>query len=91
MNKSEFTNFLAKSNDCSQSEANRIIDMFTAGVKAALEQQQSVNLVGFGSFSSVRRNARQGRNPKTGEPMKVDAWKSPVFRAGKTLKEAVRG
>lgn len=87
MNKSEFVNFITSQNDCSVSEANKIVSVFTESVEKALKAGESVNLVGFGSFSVVRREARMGRNPKTGEAMPIAAYNQPTFKAGKGLKD----
>jgi DNA-binding protein HU-beta len=61
-----------------------------AGVRDSLKKGKRVNLVGFGTFSVGRRAARNGRNPQTGEPIKIKAAKVPKFKAGKGLKDAVR-
>jgi nucleoid DNA-binding protein len=63
-----------------------MIDVVTAELKAGNE----VNITGFGAFKVSSRAARNGVNPRTGESIKIPAMNSPVFRAGKTLKEAVR-
>ena len=58
-------------------------------IKDALAQGEKVSLVGFGSFSVKKREAREGRNPRTGEPLEIAAKTVPVFKAGKALKDAV--
>ena len=88
MNKSEFVSFIASRCDCTQTEANNIINTFTSSVLEALKSEQSVNLVGFGAFAVVNRPERQGRNPKTGVPMMIRAYNQPTFKAGKGLKDA---
>ncbi len=88
MNKSEFVSFIASRNDCTQTEANNIVNIFTSSVQEALRAGDSVNLVGFGAYSVVKRPARQGRNPKTGAPMMINAYSQPTFKAGKGLKDA---
>jgi DNA-binding protein HU-beta len=88
MNKSEFVSFMASRNDCTQTEANNIINVFISAVQEALKSGESVNLVGFGSYSVTKRPARQGRNPKTGAPMTINAYNQPTFKAGKGLKDA---
>jgi DNA-binding protein HU-beta len=88
MNKSEFVSFIASRNDCTQTEANNIINVFTSSVQEALKSGESVNLVGFGAYAVVKRPSRQGRNPKTGAPMTINAYSQPTFKAGKGLKDA---
>lgn len=88
MNKSEFINFMADTNHCTKAEAERCINMFVDSVTAAAASGQAVNLVGFGAFSVQRREARQGRNPKTGESMHIAAYNQPMFKAGKKLKDS---
>ena len=61
-----------------------------AAIKKALKKGESVTLVGFGTFSVSKRKARKGRNPQTGEAIKIAAKKVPVFKAGKGLKDAVK-
>lgn len=74
------------SQDAVASSLNVMIDVITA----TLKKGGDVNITGFGAFKVSSRKARQGINPKTLKPIKIPAMKSPVFRAGKTLKEAVR-
>jgi len=70
-------------------EAAAAIDAVFDVVKDALAAGDKVSLVGFGSFSVKERAAREGRNPRTGKPLKIAAKKVPVFKAGKALKDAV--
>jgi DNA-binding protein HU-beta len=65
------------------------VDAMISAIKKALAKGDKVSLVGFGSFSVKKRAAREGRNPRTGEPLKIPAKKVPVFKAGKALKESV--
>lgn len=88
MNKAEFVSFIASSNNCSKADAERALNMVVDSFTDAMQKGQSVNLVGFGAFDVQKRNAREGRNPKTGEKMHIAAYKQPVFRAGKKLKDA---
>ena len=70
-------------------EAAEAVDTVIAAVTKALSKGEKVSLVGFGSFSVKKRKARTGRNPQTGEAIKIKAKKVPVFSAGKALKDAV--
>ena len=88
MNKSEFTHYISEKHNCTKVEAEKIIDLFTSSVISSLGEGKEINLVGFGSFAVSRREARQGRNPKTGAAMKIEAYNQPGFRAGKGLKDA---
>ncbi len=88
MNKSEFASFLASRHEFTQTEANKVVTAFVDSVQQALSQGESVNIIGFGSFSVVRREERSGRNPKTGQTMTIEAYNQPTFKAGKSLKEA---
>ena len=78
MNKSDLIDAVAGDADVSKAEAAR-----------ALKKGDTVTLVGFGTFQVRERAARSGRNPKTGETIKIDASKNPAFKAGKALKDAV--
>lgn len=88
MNKAEFVDFIAKQNGYSKADAERALDLITASVTQALSKGDSVNLVGFGAWEVKKRPARDGRNPKTGETMKIAAYNQPVFKSGKKLKTA---
>ena len=65
------------------------VEAFVSTITASLKKGEKVQLVGFGSFEVRKRAARKGRNPQTGEEMKIAASKAPVFKAGKALKDAV--
>ena len=69
-------------------EANAVIDVFIDAVLTALEEDNEISLVGFGRFYKTQTKARTGRNPKTGEPIKIAAYVQPRFTAGIKLKEA---
>ena len=88
MNKSELVSLMSELNDTSKAEAERSLNMAVEGIIGALGKGHDVNLVGFGSFVIRKREARDGRNPKTGEQMRIAAYNQPVFRAGKAMKEA---
>ncbi len=90
MKKQDFIKAVASEASLSQDAVSRVlasmIDITTAELKAGRE----VNITGFGAFKISKRAARNGVNPRTKESIKIPAMNSPVFRAGKTLKEAVR-
>lgn len=88
MNKAEFVTFISEKHNCSKADATRALDLITESITGALGKGKEISLVGFGSFYVQRRAAREGRNPKTGEKMHIQAYKQPAFRAGKKLKEA---
>jgi DNA-binding protein HU-beta len=90
MNKAELIEHMAKQADISKAAAGRALEAFIGGVKSNLKKNKSVSLVGFGSFSVAKRAARTGRNPKTGEAIKIKAAKVPRFRPGKALKDAIK-
>ena len=89
MNKSELIDQISKSADLSKAASGRALDAMIAAVKASLQKGGMVSLVGFGTFYVGKRAARSGRNPRTGEAIKIKAAKVPRFRAGKGLKDAV--
>ena len=80
---------IAESADLSKAAAGRALDAMIACVQASLKDGGMVTLVGFGTFYVGKRAARSGRNPRTGESIKIKAAKVPKFRAGKGLKDAV--
>ena len=89
MNKSELIEAIAKHADISKAAAGRALDATVNSIKSSLKKGEIVTLVGFGSFFVGKRNARQGRNPQTGAPIRIKAAKVPKFRAGKALKDSV--
>ncbi len=89
MNKSDLIDSIAASAGLTKADAGRALDAFTSNIAGALQQGQSVSLVGFGTFSVKHRSARAGRNPRTGEPIQIPASNNPSFKAGKALKDAV--
>ncbi len=89
MNKSELIEAVAQSADLSKASATRAVDAVVEAVTNALKENDTVSLVGFGTFSVRERAARSGRNPRTGETIKISASKVPSFKAGKALKDAV--
>ncbi len=89
MNKSELIEAIAQEADISKAAAGKALDGMMNAVTEALKKGDTVTLVGFGTFYVGERAARQGRNPKTGEPLTIAAAKTPKFRAGKALKDAL--
>jgi DNA-binding protein HU-beta len=89
VNKSELIDAIAKHADISKAAAGRALDATVNSIRSALKKGDTVTLVGFGSFHVGRRTARQGRNPRTGDAIRIRAAKVPKFRAGKALKDAV--
>lgn len=89
MNKTELVEQIAAKADISKAAAGRALDATIEAVKATLKKGQSVTLVGFGTFYVSERAARTGRNPRTGEEIKIKKAKVPKFRAGKALKDTV--
>lgn len=89
VNKSELIDAIAKQADISKAAAGKALDATIESVKQALKQEDTVTLVGFGTFYVGDRAARTGRNPRTGKNIKIKAAKVPKFRAGKGLKDAV--
>ncbi len=89
MNKSELIDAISESADISKQDAGRALDSAMEAIKNALKAGDMVTLVGFGSFYTGERAARTGRNPRTGEDIKIEAAKVPKFRPGKALKDAV--
>lgn len=90
MNKAELVTRIAESADISKAAAERALSALTDAVTDALKGGDSVTLVGFGTFSVSERSARQGKNPRTGATIKIAARKSPKFKPGKSLKDAVQ-
>ena len=89
MNKTELIDAVAEAADLTKAESNRAVDAVIASITKALKGGDAVTLVGFGTFQVRERAARTGRNPKTGEEIKIAAAKNPAFKAGKALKDAV--
>ena len=89
MNKSELIERMASDADISKAAAERALESFTTSVQSTLKKGGSVTLVGFGSWSVTKRAARTGRNPKTGEAIKIKARKAPKFTPVKAFKDAL--
>ncbi|HRD73569.1 MAG: HU family DNA-binding protein [Lysobacteraceae bacterium] len=89
MNKQELIAAVAAQAELSKADAARAVDAFVSTISDALAAGDSVTLVGFGTFAVKARAARTGRNPQTGEEIKIKASKNPTFKAGKALKDAL--
>ncbi len=89
MNKSELIQAIAADAELTKAEADKALNSFLKAVTSALQNGDSLALVGFGTFSVKERAERKGRNPQTGEEITIAAAKIPSFKAGKSLKDAV--
>lgn len=89
MNKSDLIERMADVAEISKAAAERALDAFTDSVRGTLAKGGSVTLMGFGSFTVAKRAARTGRNPQTGDAIKIKARKAPKFTPGKALKDAL--
>ncbi|HED13806.1 MAG TPA: HU family DNA-binding protein [Gammaproteobacteria bacterium] len=89
MNKSELVEHVANASDLSKAAAQRAVEAVFTSIAEAMSSGDSVSVVGFGTFSVSDRQARIGRNPKTGENIEIAACKVPKFKAGKSLKDTV--
>lgn len=91
MNKNELIAEVAKKADLTKAKAAEAVDAFIESVSKAMSKGKEVRLVGFGTFTVVKRKATEGRNPRTGAVIKIAASKQPKFKPGKALKESVNG
>ena len=89
MNRAELIVAMAQEAGLDKKDAEKALKAFTEVVTAELKKGEKIQLVGFGTFEVSERAAREGRNPRTGESMKIDACKAPRFKAGKALKDAI--
>ena len=89
MNKTELVAAIAEQAEISKKDAEKALKAFTDVVAEELKKGEKIQLVGFGTFEVSTRAAREGRNPQTGETMKIEASKAPKFKAGKALKDMV--
>jgi len=90
MKKQDFIKAVAESAGLSQDAVSKALSSMINVITAELKADREVNITGFGAFKVSKRAARNGVNPRTKEAIKIPAMKTPVFRAGKTLKENVR-
>ncbi|MFC3284799.1 HU family DNA-binding protein [Litchfieldella rifensis] len=90
MKKDELIERVSMKAGLSKAQASRALEAMTTSVAKTLQQGDSVSLIGFGTFQVSQRAARRGRNPQTGAEIVIPASKSPTFKAGKGLKDAVK-
>ena len=89
LRKTELVSAVAAKTDLTKERAGRVLNAILDEITAAMERNDTVSLVGFGSFSQRHRGARVGKNPQTGEPINISASNTVAFKAGKQLKDAV--
>ncbi len=89
MNKAELIEFVAKETDSTKADAQRAVEAVFKGITKTVKKGGDARFVGFGTFTVAKRAATTGRNPRTGEAIKIKASKNVKFKAGKELKEAV--
>jgi nucleoid DNA-binding protein len=89
MNKSSLVQAVAAESGCTKVQAEASISSVLSAIKAGLQSDGVVQLIGFGTFKIVNRKARKGRNPKTGEEIQISASKSVGFKVGKSLKQSL--
>ena len=89
MNKSELIEALSKETDMSKAAAGRALNALVDIITKTVAKKQDVQLIGFGTFKATKRTARKGKNPRTGEPLKIAAATMPKFSAGAAFKAAV--
>ena len=89
MTKAELVEFIAEHADLTKAAAGRALDAVVEGITTGLKKEGKVTLVGFGTFNAKKRDAREGRNPQTGETVKIAARVVPGFKAGAKLKDAL--
>ncbi len=91
MTKSELIDKISSDTDLSKADAGKALTSAIDNISKTLKKGDSITLTGFGTFAVSKRKARTGKNPQTGEPLKIPARKVATFKAGKTLKELVGG
>lgn len=91
MNKGELVAKIAEDAGLTKKDAGAALDAAIAAISDSLAKGENVSLIGFGTFAVKTRGAREARNPRTGENIKIKASKVPAFRAGKALKDKVNG
>lgn len=89
MNRTDLIDTLSKSTGQTKVDSEKWLEAFIATVSKNMKKKEGVKIVGFGTFLSAKRKARTGRNPQTGEAIKIPARVVPVFRAGTALKESI--
>ncbi len=89
MTKAELVEFIAEKADLTKADAGRALEAMIEGITEGLKKEGKVTFVGFGTFTAKKRDAREGRNPQTGETVKIAARVVPGFKAGSKLKDAL--
>ena len=89
MGKFELIDYVADAVKITKVDAQKVVEAVLKGIKESLTKEEEVRLIGFGTFAIQKSAARDGRNPRTGETIKIKASNRPVFRAGKELKDSV--
>lgn len=89
MNKAQLVELVAEKTKTTKTQSEQILDATLEAIQEALKDGEEVKLVGFGTFTRTSRKARQGRNPKTGEAVKIPSAYIPKFKPGKDLKDAL--
>jgi len=90
MNKTELVDAVATKSELTKQDSKKAVDALFETISNTLAQEEKIQLVGFGTFEIRERAERTGRNPQTGEEMTIPASKTPAFKPGKELKEAVK-
>jgi DNA-binding protein HU-beta len=91
VNKNELVAAVSDKCGLSRADAQRAVDATFEAITEALRKSDDVRLVGFGTYTVSERAASEGRNPRTGEPIKIPASRQPKFKAGKALRDAING
>ncbi|AEF93007.1 histone family protein DNA-binding protein [Desulfotomaculum nigrificans CO-1-SRB] len=89
MNKAELISAVAEKTELTKKDAEKAVSAVLDSIQEAMAKGDKIQLVGFGTFESKARKAREGRNPQTGETIQIPATRVPVFKPGKALKDAV--
>lgn len=89
MNKGDVIDAIANGAGLTKADSSRALEALITAIEKALKKGESVSIIGFGTFSVRKRAARKGRNPRTGAEIKIKASKTPAFKAGKALKDAI--
>ena len=89
INKDGLVKSISELSGLSKKDSSNVLNVFLKSITKGLKEGKAINILGFGSFRVIERPEMEGRNPSTGEPIKIKATKLPKFKAGKNLKEAV--
>jgi DNA-binding protein HU-beta len=89
MNKGDIIDAMANGAGLTKADSGRALEALITAIEKALKKGETVSIIGFGTFSVRKRAARKGRNPRTGAEIKIKASKTPAFKAGKALKDAI--